>query len=67
MIDSKTYQGRKVKLVGKPSAKPEKLVENILSALDTRFQKTPVVQATSIVSLSNWPKKGSDNIPGLML
>jgi hypothetical protein len=45
----------------------KKLVKGILEALAVRFptERSPVINATKISNLSNWPDPGSKDITGL--
>lgn len=63
-----TYQGRKLNFLGqKPNPRPQKLLDNVISALNSRFPQTPVVQATALAAFNNWPNKGEDSIAGYYL
>lgn len=63
-----TYQGRKLNFLGqKPNPRPQKLLDNVISALNSRFPQTPVVQATALAAFNNWPNKGEGSIAGYYL
>lgn len=63
-----TYQGMKLNLPGqKPNPRAQKLLDNVISALNSQFPQTPVVQATALAAFNNWSSKGEDSIAGYYL
>lgn len=63
-----TYQGRKLNFLGqKPNPRPQNFLNNVISALNSRFPQTPVVQPTALAAFNNWPNKGEDSLAGYYL
>lgn len=63
-----TYQERKLNFLGqKPNPRPQKRLDNVISALNSRFPQSPVVQATALATFNNWPNKGENSIAGYYL
>lgn len=50
----------------RPIQDPKNL-DNVISALNSRFPQTPVVQATALAAFNNWPNKGEGSIAGYYL
>lgn len=51
----------------KPNPRPQKLLDKVISALNSQFPQTPVVQATALAAFNNWPNKGEDSLAGYYL
>ena len=65
------FQGEKLVFKGsKPNTSnlPEKLVQGIIQAIDTRFTTaSPLVNATLVSSFKCWPEPGSSDIAGYIV
>lgn len=72
MMKDERYQGEKIYFKGKkldPVNLRESLLKSVLKALDGRFQEdqtsNPIVKASLVTCLSNWPAATSEQIAGL--